>query len=70
MSDSPRKFKLDRSTFQARNASQQINYGEEYRDLTWQERMRVHKYLNSIANGYDLENPPRMDKNKFNVRSL
>lgn len=69
MSDSPKKFKLDRSAFQARNASEQVNYGKVYKDLTWQERLRIHRYLNSIAYGYDIENPPRMDKTVFSTRS-
>ncbi len=69
MSDSPKKYKLDRSAFHARNASEQVNYGEEYKDSTWQERLRIHRYLNRIAHGYDLENPPRIDKMVFSVRS-
>lgn len=69
MSDSPKKYKLDRGAFHARNASEQVNYGKEYKDSTWQERLRIHRYLNSIAYGYDIENPPRMDKTVFSVRS-
>jgi hypothetical protein len=68
MSDSPEKFRLDRTAFQARNASEQVNYGKEYKDLTWQERLRIHQYLNSIAFGYDLKNPPRMDKTFFQIK--
>jgi hypothetical protein len=45
MSDSPKKYKLDRTAFQARNASEQVNYGKEHQKLTWQERMRIHQYL-------------------------
>lgn len=69
MSDSPKKYKLDRSAFHARNASEQVNYGKEYKNLTWQERMQIHKYLNSIAYGYDIDNPPRMDKTAFHMKS-
>ncbi|WP_439490362.1 hypothetical protein [Algoriphagus sp.] len=70
MFESPRKFKLDRSAFQARNTSEQVNYKEEYQKLTWQERLKIHRYLNSTEFGYDIDNPPRMDKTKFSVRSL
>lgn len=69
MSDSPKKFKLDRTAFQARNADEEINYGKIYQDLTWQQRMQIHRYLNSIAYGYDMDDPPRMDKTVFSVRS-
>ncbi len=68
MSDSQKKYKLDRTAFGARNASEQINYGKEHQKLTWQERLRIHNYLNSIAYGYDLDNPPRMDKTIFQIK--
>lgn len=68
MNNSPKKYKLDRTTFQARNASEQVSYGKEHQKLTWQERMRIHHYLNSIAYGYDLANPPRMDKTFFKAK--
>ncbi len=68
MSNSPKKYKLDRTKFQARNASEQFNYGQEHRILTWQERIQIHQYLNSIAYGFDLENPPRMDKTFFQIK--
>ncbi|GAA0878394.1 hypothetical protein GCM10009119_13620 [Algoriphagus jejuensis] len=69
MSENPKKFRLDRTAFHARNASQQVNYGKEYQNLTWQERMQIHKYLNSIAYGYDMDNPPRMDRTAFRTKS-
>lgn len=68
MSDSPKKYRLDRTAFQARNASEQVNYGKEHQKLTWQERLRIHQYLNSIAYSYDLDNPPRMDKTFFQIK--
>jgi len=69
MSENPKKFKLDRSAFQARNASERVNYGKEHSKLTGQERLQIHRYLNSIAYRYDINNPPRMDKTVFSARS-
>tara|TARA_R110002020_G_scaffold400760_1_gene611090 strand:+ start:556 stop:771 length:216 start_codon:yes stop_codon:yes gene_type:complete len=69
MSNTKTKFRLDRTVFQARNASEQVNYGKEYRNLSWQKRLQIHRYLNSIAFGYDLDSPPKMDKTKFSVKS-
>jgi len=69
MSDNSKKYKLDRSAFRARNASEQVNYGKEYQDLNWKDRMRIHQYLNSIAYGYDLSNPPKMDRTAFCMKS-
>lgn len=69
MSESPKKYRLDRTAFQARSASEQVDYGKEYQHLTWQELMKIHQYLNSIAYGYDLNNPPRMDKTVFQIKT-
>lgn len=68
MCDSPKKYRLDRTAFEARNASEQVNYGKEHQKLTWHERLRIHQYLNSIAYGYDLDNPPQMDKTFFQIK--
>jgi len=64
-----KKFRLDRTAFIARNASDLINYGEMHGKLTWQERLKIHRYLNSLAYCYDIDNPPRMDKTAFSMRS-
>ena len=42
---------------------------EYYRSLTWQERLRIANYLNSIAYNYPENEPPRMDKTAFKIRS-
>jgi len=69
MSENPKKFKLDRNAFEARSASEPVNYGKGHQQLTWQERLKIHCYLNSFAYGDDIDNPPRMDKTAFSVRS-
>lgn len=66
---SNKKYRLDRTAFEARNASEQVNYGKEHQKLTWQERLRIHLFLNSIAYRYDLNHPPRMNKTIFSARS-
>lgn len=69
MTDNPKKYKLDRTAFSAKNASEAVNYGKEHQKLTWQERLKIHRYLNSLAYSYDIDNPPRMDKTTFSMRS-
>ena len=69
MPESVKKYKLDRSAIQGKNASEPVRYGEDHQKLTWLERLRIHRYLNSIAYGFDIENPPRMDKTAFSIRS-
>ena len=58
------------STFGARAAIEtkksQKGY---YRTLTWLEMMIVANYLNSIVYNYPENEPPRMDKTAFSMRS-
>jgi hypothetical protein len=63
-------YSLDRTAFKAQSAEQASkSQAEYYRSLTWQERMRIANYLNSIAYNYPENEPPRMDKTVFKVRS-
>ena len=55
-------FKLDRTTFKAQTATEASNHKAYYASLTWQERIKIAAYLNSVAFDYDFNNPPRMDK--------
>ncbi len=59
------KFRLDRTAFKAQSAQDTANHAAYYARLTWQERLKIAAYLNSIAYNYPLNNPPRMDKTKF-----
>ena len=61
MSDTPKKYKLDRTAFEASNASEQAISNKEFQKLSWEERM-------SIEYGYELNNPPRMDKTFFQIK--
>ncbi len=58
-------YRLDRTAFKAQTFKEaeasQVAY---YKTLTWQERLRVAMYLNSVAYNFSLDNPPRLDKMK------
>jgi hypothetical protein len=64
-------IKNDQSAFNARAAvdaeKSQPGY---YKTLTWQERMVIANYLNSIKYNYPENDPPRMDKTYFKARSM
>ena len=62
-------YRLDRNTFKAQTADEAANHSIYYKTLTWQERLRIANYLNSIAYNYPENEPPRMDKTKFKMRS-
>ncbi|MFN9803144.1 MAG: hypothetical protein ACK54Y_04905 [Bacteroidota bacterium] len=64
------KFRLDRTAFKAQTLKEAAQHSDYYKKLTWQERLQIADYLNSVAYNYDLNNPPKMDKTKFSVKSI
>jgi hypothetical protein len=63
-------YRLDRTAFKAQTAEEAVkSQAEYYRSLTWQERLRVANYLNSVAYNYPENDPPKMDKTAFSMRS-
>lgn len=58
-------FHLDRSAFKAQTMEEAANHAAYYATLTWQERLAIAAYLNSVAYNYPLNNPPKLDKTKF-----
>jgi hypothetical protein len=62
-------YRLDRTAFKAQTAEQAADHATYYKTLTWQERLRIANYLNSVAYNYPENEPPRMDKTVFKMRS-
>ena len=63
-------YRLDRTAFKAQTAGEASeSHVAYYKTLTWQERMRIANYLNSIAYNYPENDPPKMDKTVFSIRS-
>ena len=63
-------FRLDRTAFKAHTMKEAANHADEYKKLSWQDRLKVAAYLNSVAYNFDLNNPPRMDRTKFSAKSI
>lgn len=61
-------FRLDRTTSKAQTMKEAANHSAEYKKLSWQNRLKVATYLNSVAYNFDLNNPPRMDRTKFSAK--
>jgi len=62
--------RLDRTAFKAQTAEEASKADQiYYKNLTWQERLKIANYLNSVAYNYPENNPPKMDKPAFTVRS-
>ncbi|WP_461449335.1 hypothetical protein [Mucilaginibacter sp.] len=62
-------YRLDRTAFKAQTAEEAADHATYYKTLTWQERLRIANYLNSIAYNYPENEPPKVDKTAFSVRS-
>ena len=63
-------YRLDRTAFKAQTVDEAAkSHAVYYKSLTWQERLRIANYLNSIAYNYPENEPPKMDKTVFKVRS-
>ncbi len=62
-------YRLNRNAFKAQTAEQaSASHANFYKKLTWQERLRIANYLNSIAFNFPEDNPPRLDRTKFSAR--
>ena len=61
--------KLDRTAFKAQTQEEASNHSAYYSKLSWIERLQVTAYLNSVAFNYPQNDPPRIDKTKFEVKS-
>ncbi|MBK0382216.1 hypothetical protein I5M32_04520 [Pedobacter sp. SD-b] len=61
-------FKLDRTKFKGQTFEEAADHSGYYQSLTWQQRLKVANYLNSIAYNYPEDRPPRLDRTKFKAR--
>jgi hypothetical protein len=63
-------YRLDRTAFSAQTAKEASKADQiYYKNLSWQERLKIANYLNSVAFNYPENDPPKMDKSIFSVRS-
>jgi hypothetical protein len=61
-------FRLDRTAHHAGTHEQAAQYHARHQPATPAERLLAAAYLNSVAYGYDLDNPPRLDRTAFATR--
>lgn len=62
-------FRLDQTAFRAGTHEQLAQAERQHRlSLSLAERLRAAAYLNSVAYGYDPENPPRLHRTQFSMR--
>ena len=63
-------LKLDRTAFKAQTSLEATQHSAYYKTITWQQRLSITAYLNSVAYQYNANTPPKMDKNQFYVKNL
>jgi hypothetical protein len=63
-------FKLDKTSFKPQTMADAVNHKSYYQQLTWQERLSITFYLNSVAYQYNAKTPPKMNRNHFAVKKL
>ena len=61
-------YRLDHTAFHMGTHEQNAQYHADNQPATPAERLRAAAYLNSVAYGYDLDNPPRLDRTAFSMR--
>ncbi|MCC6723479.1 MAG: hypothetical protein IT258_03145 [Saprospiraceae bacterium] len=60
--------RLDRTKFKVQTLEQAYHQLDFWLSKSQVERLLAAAYLNSVAWGYDLNNPPKMDKSRFSTR--
>jgi hypothetical protein len=63
-------FKLDRTAFKPQTKLEATQHSEYYKTITWQQRLSITAYLNSVAFQFNANTPPKMDRNQFQVKNL
>ncbi len=65
------EIRMDRTAFWAEKITEQMERNREFwSKKTLEERLAAAAYLNSIAYGYPLDAPPRLDRTVFSMGKL
>jgi hypothetical protein len=62
-------FSFDKTAFKAQTFKEEQKT-KNFQDNTAIERLEISFYLNSVAFGFDINNPPKMDRTFFSMRKL
>jgi len=66
--DIMKPYRLDRTAFKAQTAAESSDNYDYWKQQSYTERLRAAFYLNSVAYNFDINNPPRLDRNVFKIR--
>jgi hypothetical protein len=63
------KFRLDRTAFKMHHTKDNCNNYDYWRTKTFEERLQAANYLNSVAYNFPINDPPKLDRTYFKMRS-
>lgn len=70
MSSSKNEYRLDRTAFKAQTFEEADDYQRDYTNYIFQQQFKIALYLTRTAYNFDMNNPPRMDKQLFAVEKI
>lgn len=62
-------YKLDRNAFKMQTVDEAANNYNYWKKQPLAERLKATLYLNSVAYNFDINNPPKMDRNYFQIHT-
>jgi hypothetical protein len=62
-------FRLDRTAFKMHHTKDASNNYKYWKSKSLEERLEAANYLNSVAYNFSLNDPPKLDRTYFKMRS-
>ena len=62
-------YRLDKTSFHMYHTKEGRNNYNYWKSQSLQERLRAANYLNSVAYNFPVNDPPRLDKEYFKMRT-
>jgi hypothetical protein len=62
-------YKLDRTAFKMYHTNDAKNNFEYWRNKSVEERLKAANYLNSISFNFPINEPPKLERNYFKIRT-
>ena len=70
MPSSKNEYRLDRTAFKAMTVEEADNYQRDYSNYSFKQRLEIALYLTSVAYNFDINNPPKMNKQLFDIEKI
>ena len=61
-------YRLDKTAFKIQSFEEADDSMQDFSNFTCKEMLEIAFYLTSVAYCFDMEHPPRMEKNVFRIK--